>query len=378
MLRGFWGLRIAPGKTYSQTVDASFRLSNAALGVSAEDSGRTSVLLTVDDKDFVLCSLTPGKIEQQMLDIVLTEGEEITFETNGNNEIHLAGNFVDDEPEESDIEDSDDEDEVDLEDFSIEELQELVKEGLISPDKLMALGEDEEDLDYDSDDAETDGRIREVTEEEEALMVEEAEPEPPVKEIKIKKQAKKEQQAEKKRKAAEEAAVEAEKEAAPAKSKKAKKAEKAAAEKAAAEKPAKAEKTAKAEKPAAEKPAAEKPAAEKPAKADKKLAGGVVAEIKTEGAGAGVKKGQRVGMHYIGKLTNGKVFDKNVKGKPLWFHLGKGEVIKGWDVGILGMKKGGERRLTIPAPMAYGKRGAPPDIPPNATLVFDIRLVDFK
>ncbi|KAJ2795485.1 peptidylprolyl isomerase fpr3, partial [Coemansia helicoidea] len=77
-------------------------------------------------------------------------------------------------------------------------------------------------------------------------------------------------------------------------------------------------------------------------------------------------------------LTNGKVFDKNTKGKPFWFRLGAGEVIKGWDVGIVGMKKGGERRLTIPAAMAYGKRGAPPDIPPNATLVFDIRLVEFK
>ncbi|KAJ2387666.1 peptidylprolyl isomerase fpr3, partial [Coemansia sp. RSA 2559] len=100
--------------------------------------------------------------------------------------------------------------------------------------------------------------------------------------------------------------------------------------------------------------------------------------IKEEGTGQGVKKGARVGMYYIGKLTNGKVFDKNVKGKPLWFRLGAGEVIKGWDVGIVGMKKGGERRLTIPAAMAYGKRGAPPDIPANATLVFDIRLVDFK
>ncbi|KAJ2798093.1 peptidylprolyl isomerase fpr3, partial [Coemansia guatemalensis] len=108
------------------------------------------------------------------------------------------------------------------------------------------------------------------------------------------------------------------------------------------------------------------------------LAGGVVAEIKKEGAGAGAKKGARVGMYYIGKLTNGKVFDQNTKGKPFWFRLGAGEVIKGWDVGILGMNKGAERRLTIPASMAYGKRGAPPDIPPNSTLVFDIRLVDFK
>ncbi|KAJ1949218.1 peptidylprolyl isomerase fpr3, partial [Linderina pennispora] len=109
-----------------------------------------------------------------------------------------------------------------------------------------------------------------------------------------------------------------------------------------------------------------------------KLAGGVIAEDKKEGTGDGVKKGARVGMHYIGKLTNGKVFDQNTKGKPFWFRLGVGEVIKGWDVGVAGMKRGGERRLTIPAAMAYGKRGAPPDIPPHATLVFDVRLMDFK
>jgi FK506-binding nuclear protein len=77
-------------------------------------------------------------------------------------------------------------------------------------------------------------------------------------------------------------------------------------------------------------------------------------------------------MRYIGKLTNGKVFDKNVSGKPFNFRLGAGEVIKGWDQGIVGMKLGGERKLTIPAPLAYGKRGAPPQIPGNATLVFEV------
>jgi FK506-binding nuclear protein len=83
-------------------------------------------------------------------------------------------------------------------------------------------------------------------------------------------------------------------------------------------------------------------------------------------------------MRYIGKLTNGKVFDKNVSGKPFSFLLGRGEVIKGWDLGIAGMKAGGERKLTIPAPLAYGKRGAPPDIPKNATLVFDVKLLSMK
>ncbi|KAJ2832740.1 peptidylprolyl isomerase fpr3 [Coemansia erecta] len=358
MFRGFWGLKIVPGKTYSQTVDASFRLSNAALGATVVDELRTSVVLTVDDKSFVLCSLTPGAIEQQTLDIGLTEGEEITFETQGNNEVHLTGNFIADDMDSDYDSDEEESDEMDLSDLSPEELKELIDEGLIDPETLL---EDMEDEDYDSDDAEADMRIREITEEDEEEMIEdlESEEEPvpvPVPEVKIKKQAKK---AELKRKAEEE-------EAAKTKKPKAKKEE--------PKKPKKVKEEVK------EEPKKTKEEAKKEAKKAKsiELQGGVVAEVKKEGAGAGVKKGARVGMYYIGKLTTGKVFDQNTKGKPFWFRLGAGEVIKGWDIGIVGMKKGGERRLTIPAAMAYGKRGAPPDIPPNATLVFDIRLVEYK
>ncbi|KAJ2062567.1 peptidylprolyl isomerase fpr3 [Coemansia sp. S146] len=364
MFSGFWGLKIVPGKTYTQTVDASFRVSNASLGEEIANEGRTSVLLTVHQKRFVLCALTPGKIEQQLLDITLTEGEEITFETFGENEVHLTGNFIaDDEDDDEDgmygSSDEEDGEDIDLDNITPEGLQELINRGMIDPSDLQ-IGDDESDEDYDSEDAETDGRIREVTDEEEEELVEEAMSEDePVVEVKIKKQA------DKKRKTAEE-----EKEqpaATPAKlSKKAKQAEKKAAAKEAAEKPKQAEK-------------AEKPKqAEKPKAKAATLPGGVIVETKTEGAGAPAKKGQRVGMYYIGKLTNGKVFDQNTKGKPFWFRLGAGEVIKGWDTGIIGMKKGEERRLTIPGPMAYGSRGAPPDIPPHATLVFDIRLVEFK
>ncbi|KAJ2723925.1 peptidylprolyl isomerase fpr3 [Coemansia sp. Benny D115] len=364
MFRGFWGLKIIPGKTYSQTVDAPFRVSNAALAATINDpASRTSVLVTVDDKSFVLCSLVPGSIEQQTLDVSLTEGEEITFETQGENEVHLTGNFIDDSEDEfseDDDSDSEDNEDIDLSQCSPEELQELIKMGMVDPSALMG-GSDSEDEDYDSDDADTDGRIREITDEEEAELVEEAveEKAPSAKEVKIKKQAEK-------RKAQEEAQEAA---AAANAAKKAKQAEKKeAVEKAKAEKKAKAEAEKKAKAEAEKKKGGKR----------LELSGGLIAEIQKEGEGAGAKNGQRVGMYYIGKLTNGKVFDQNTKGKPFWFRLGAGEVIRGWDKGILGMKRGGERRLTIPAAMAYGKRGAPPDIPGNATLVFDIRLVDFK
>ncbi|ELU39280.1 FKBP-type peptidyl-prolyl cis-trans isomerase domain-containing protein [Rhizoctonia solani AG-1 IA] len=110
----------------------------------------------------------------------------------------------------------------------------------------------------------------------------------------------------------------------------------------------------------------------------KTLPGGVVIEDKTVGSGSVAKSGKKIGMRYIGRLKNGKVFDSNTKGKPFFFTLGKGEVIKGWDEGIQGMLVGGERVLTIPAAKGYGKRGAPPDIPPNSELIFEVKLVEVK
>lgn len=97
---------------------------------------------------------------------------------------------------------------------------------------------------------------------------------------------------------------------------------------------------------------------------------GVKIEDHKVGSGPEAKKGQKVSMRYIGKLTDGKVFDSNKKGKPFTFNLGKGDVIKGWDIGVAGMKVGGERKLVIPPNLAYGNK-ALPGIPKNSTLVFE-------
>jgi len=85
--------------------------------------------------------------------------------------------------------------------------------------------------------------------------------------------------------------------------------------------------------------------------------------------------GDIVWMQYTGKLTNGKVFDSSVGKQPFKFTLGGGQVIKGWDEGIVGMKIGEKRQLTIPPDLGYGERGAGNDIPPGATLVFDVELI---
>jgi FK506-binding nuclear protein len=108
------------------------------------------------------------------------------------------------------------------------------------------------------------------------------------------------------------------------------------------------------------------------------LPSGLQIEDLQQGDGARAKNGKRVSVRYIGKLTNGKTFDSNTKGKPFSFVLGKGQVIKGWDLGVQGMQIGGVRRLVCPPKLAYGTQGAPPDIPKNATLVFEIKLLDVK
>lgn len=105
-----------------------------------------------------------------------------------------------------------------------------------------------------------------------------------------------------------------------------------------------------------------------------------VGELKKEdlvvGTGEEAKTGDRVRVHYTGWLTNGDKFDSSKDAdKPFEFPLGAGQVIDGWDKGVVGMKEGGKRKLTIPPHMAYGERGAPGAIPPNSTLIFEVELL---
>lgn len=103
-------------------------------------------------------------------------------------------------------------------------------------------------------------------------------------------------------------------------------------------------------------------------------------ELKIEdikvGKGKEAKRGSNVKVHYTGWLKDGKKFDSSYdRGTPFEFKLGRGEVIQGWDRGVIGMKEGGKRKLIIPPELGYGARGAGNVIPPNATLIFEIELL---
>lgn len=321
-----------------------------------------------EPEELVLCTLDPEKNYQQPLDITVRQGEEVYLSVSGTHDVFVTGNYVE-FPEEDDSEDEED--------------------GL---DQLgYDLGSDEDELDLDemdeSEDDDLDGmddpRITEVDSEEEAPKLVNAS------------QKSKKRPAESEDDATLDDMISKTNGDAKLSKKQAKKLKKndGQAVAGAAEPAKKAEKVEKTETPSSDKKKvqfaknleqgptgspkvdAPKPEAKKEAAKGPRNVSGVTVDDKKEGKGKAAKKGDRVEMRYIGKLKNGKVFDSNKKGKPFSFKLGVGEVIKGWDVGVAGMTAGGERRLTIPAAMAYGKKGAPPDIPPNSDLIFDIKCI---
>lgn len=114
------------------------------------------------------------------------------------------------------------------------------------------------------------------------------------------------------------------------------------------------------------------------AKADQKLIGGITAlkiEDLREGNGKIAQSGNQLSMNYRGTLLDGSEFDSSYGKDPFGFKLGAGNVIKGWDQGIVGMKEGGKRKLTIPASLGYGEAGSGAKIPGGATLVFEVELL---
>jgi FKBP-type peptidyl-prolyl cis-trans isomerase len=113
--------------------------------------------------------------------------------------------------------------------------------------------------------------------------------------------------------------------------------------------------------------------------ADTPRADGLVITVLKPGSGPAAKSGETVHVHYVGTLTDGSKFDSSrARGTPFTFELGKGQVIKGWERGVVGMQVGEVRKLVIPPHLGYGERGHPPVIPAAATLVFEVELMGIE
>ncbi|KAL2827186.1 hypothetical protein BDW59DRAFT_144385 [Aspergillus cavernicola] len=309
--------------------------------------------------EMVICTLDPERNYQQTLDITVAEDERVFFKVTGTHTVYLTGNYVmpldDGHSHYDDDEEDDEEDDYDL----------SPDEDELDIDELM-MGEDDESDDLD--DLEN-PRITEVDSDEEAPKLVDAKG--------------------KKKRAADEDALEdmmakesKAKAATNGESKKQQKKLKKNNGEAAPVEPKEAKKVQFAKNlEQGPTPSKEKKPAEKTDKATGTLGvkevKGVTIDDKKLGKGSTAAAGNTIAMRYIGKLENGKVFDANKKGKPFTFKLGKGEVIKGWDIGVAGMTVGGERRITIPPHLAYGKKSIP-GIPGNSKLIFDVKLLEIK
>jgi len=364
-----WSITLEGGEEKPVELPTHVQITNIAFGEDLADAtARTVVKLTYslphdddDDDDAgededasprittVLCALTPGKIEQSSVNLILDPESNPSFQATGKNTVYLTGNYIEQSPG-NDLSpfgsEMDSEEDFDLRDVSSDvEMQ---------PDGLA--------------DVESDASRFEEVKDEEPKKAEKRPRESDVADASTKSDKKN-----KKLKAENGKPVAVETDT---KKKEGEKKAEDGKEEAEEGEGGKKEKSKK-KKDKKEKKIADNAPGEKSTPAKQTTAGGVTFEDAKVGTGPMAKKGNTVRMRYVGKLTDGKEFDKNTSGKPFTFHLGKGEVIKGWDEGIVGMQAGGERRLTIPANMAYGKK-AQSGIPANSTLIFEVKLLEIK
>lgn len=381
----FWGLVLEPKKSYTQReVEQPFHVSMAALDLQNCDANESvSVVCRKRDSDFILCSLSKKhNVFNVPLNLDFELGGEINFHVLGNSVVHLTGYMIEDMEsfEESDDSMGEEEEEESvasskdifkntkklLGDFAGKRKQDAAAQNKSKKAKLDSSAatedddEDEEDSDFDVD---TDGDDEDLEEEEEEDDDDddEAEEDDGAAEILQKLEAAKKD----KSKQAGKQNNQQVKSSPKAEQKQGKKEKKEQA------KPAPA--------PAPTKAVNGNPAQANGAPNKQTLQGGVQVEDLRVGNGPVAKSGKMVSVYYVGRLKqNNKQFDASQSGPGFKFRLGKGEVIPGWDIGVSGMKVGGKRRLTIPAKMGYGSKGAGREIPPNSTLVFEVELKNVK
>ncbi|KAF9814293.1 hypothetical protein SFRURICE_015230 [Spodoptera frugiperda] len=367
----FWGLIMEPNKRYTQVVEKPFHISQAAMDISTGDNDPCQVMVVVDGKNFLVCTLQKGKIIQVPLDLYFKSGDSVSFLTNGKCNVHLTG-YLDPEFEE-DLEDEEEAEEEEEEEEApplvpaknkrkLENANDATANKKAKPDKKAgknsapAAESDSDDDDEDQLQKFLDGEDIDTDENDESFKMNTSAEGDDSKESVDMSKLSKSQKRRLKKKLQQQAKQQPQVNG--------------------VDKPKKEEPQQKAEK---KKPEAKKEEAPVEKKEKKQIAGGVSIEDLKVGSGPVAKAGKVVMVYYEGRLKqNNKMFDNCVKGPGFKFRLGSKEVISGWDVGIAGMKVGGKRKIVCPPAMAYGAKGSPPVIPPNSTLVFEVELKNVK
>jgi len=374
---------IEPGKRTRIVPVSDIKLSHVTFGKDIKDeAGRSTVTfyyrspmgkLEQEDEDeeeeeeedsdeeegeiveAVLAHLQPGRIETQVLSTIFHEEVPVEFEVTGKNPVQLIGNYIDQRPDfgqgygDMDSDSDEEEDQLDEESYALEDVSSDVE---IDPSAVVG-------LDIDSDDVAeaAPGKLVEVIEE--AITATETK-----KEKKSKKERKEEKKEKKRARESEVDATMADEAGEKETSKDKKKNKKQKTEDGA---------VATGGATVVDKSKSGYDKIEKHT-----LPSGVTVDIRTVGEGPPAKIGQKLSMRYIGKLQKDMtVFDKNTKGKPFTFKLGSGEVIKGWDEGLVGLRPGAEAVLTIPPNLAYGNQKIPM-IPAGSTLRFEVRVLSIS
>lgn len=372
-------------------------ITNVALSPDAKPNAKATLKVSTAGKaDMVLCTLVEGKVMQTPMELLFPGGVDLTFSVDGPCSVHLCGwtqPFDDAEDDEFDDEEVDSEEEE-------ADLEEKMMRRIAAKRRAAAMqgggDDDDEDDEFDGDDAddfddEDDDEDEDEEEEEEVNPPPKKQQQQPKKQEQQQQPKKQEQQQPKKQEQQQQPKKQEQQQAQTPKGDAKPQTPKADAQKAQTPK-ADAQKAQtpkadaqKAQTPKADTPKAAEPAQKKPKVDAESSVGKMVKHDNglqwvddSVGSGPIVSAGKKVMVKYTGKLPNGKIFDSNNNGgKPFAFTLGKGEVIKGWDLGLQGMKVGGKRRLVIPSPLGYGKGGSGP-IPPNSVLMFDIEVVGIK
>lgn len=371
----FWGLIMEPHRRYTQVVKKPFHISMASLDLSTSSEEPAQIMCGFQGRNYLLCTLRKPDMLQCSLDLNFEAGDELSLATNGKCHIHLTGYLIETGLE--DLEEEEDEEEVEEEEEVLDEKPtkkknkrnkvELkngppTKKAKADKQKAESDEEDDSDMDvnallnntFDSDDDDDTFNTSDQEEEEDEAVEEEEGGENEWEDAEDSSLSESEdetpqpQQSKINNKGKVNGTPQKQEEQKDKKNKKKKQQQQDKAEKTIS------------------------PKKESPKKV---LQNGLIIEDLKEGQGAPAKSGKFVTVYYEGRLkSNNKVFDSSNKGQGFSFRLGGGEVIKGWDQGLLGMKIGGKRRITCPPNMAYGAKGSPPAIPGNSTLVFEVEL----